>query len=360
MEWLLFAAALLVAFSNGANDNFKGFATVWGSQTLSYRQALGLATLATGAGSFVSLTLAGALVKQFSGAGLVPDAVVGAPLFVLSVAVGAATAVLLATRLGFPVSTTHALIGGLIGAGLAQAGGQVHMDRLASSFLLPLLLSPVLAAVLGIAVHRLTRRRPAPVDCACLVAAQPTPVTAAPIALPAARLMMPVVVLATDAQCDRLPTQARVSVPRTLDKLHIVSAASICFARAVNDTPKLTALLMAAHLANARVSVAMMAATMLLGGLLLSRRVAENMSRRVTHMDHAQGLAANLITAALVLFASKLGLPVSTTHVSVGSIAGVGASAGTLDRRALRNILLSWIATLPVAAVAAWVVTRLA
>jgi PiT family inorganic phosphate transporter len=62
MEWLLVAAALLVAFSNGANDNFKGFATVWGSQTLSYRQALGLATLATAAGSVASLTLANALV----------------------------------------------------------------------------------------------------------------------------------------------------------------------------------------------------------------------------------------------------------------------------------------------------------
>ena len=360
MEWLLFAAALLVAFGNGANDNFKGFATVWGSQTLSYRQALGLATLATAAGSLVSLTLADALVKQFSGAGLVPAAVAAAPPFILGVAVGAAAAVLLATRLGFPVSTTHALIGGLIGAGLAQAGGQLQVDRLAGSFVLPLLLSPVLAAGLGIAVHRLMRRRPARVDCACLVAAPPAPLTVGAIALPAAGALMPSVVLATDAQCDRIPTQARVSVPRSLDRLHILSAMSICFARAVNDTPKLTALLVAAQLANARVSVALAAAAMLIGGLLFSRRVAETMSRRVATMDHAQGLAANLITAALVLFASKFGLPVSTTHVSVGSIGGVGASAGTLDRRALRNVLLSWIATLPVAAVAAWVVARLA
>lgn len=66
------------------------------------------------------------------------------------------------------------------------------------------------------------------------------------------------------------------------------------------------------------------------------------MSQRVTRMDHTQGLSANLITAVLVLFASKLGLPVSTTHVSVGAIAGVGANAGTLDWVALRNILLSW------------------
>jgi len=69
----------------------------------------------------------------------------------------------------------------------------------------------------------------------------------------------------------------------------------------------------------------------------------------VTRMDHAQGLAANLITAILVLLASKLGMPVSTTHVAVGSIAGVGASAKTLDWHALRNVLLSWVATLPLA-----------
>lgn len=67
-----------------------------------------------------------------------------------------------------------------------------------------------------------------------------------------------------------------------------------------------------------------------------------------------QGLAANLITATLVVFASKFGLPVSTTHVSFGAIAGVGARAHTLDWAALRNVLLSWVTTLPLAAVVAW------
>jgi hypothetical protein len=123
--------------------------------------------------------------------------------------------------------------------------------------------------------------------------------------------------------------------------------------------PRLTALLIAAPLLNAGASVALIAVAMAIGGVIFARKVAETMSQRVTRMDHAQGLAANLITAGLVLFASKLGLPVSTTHVAVGSIGGVGASAGTLDRQALRNILLSWIATLPVAACAAWLVSRL-
>jgi inorganic phosphate transporter, PiT family len=77
MTALLVLSAMLLSFSNGANDNFKGFATVWGSGTLSYRRALTLATIATLAGSLVSLLLASTLVQQFSGKGLVSSAVVG-------------------------------------------------------------------------------------------------------------------------------------------------------------------------------------------------------------------------------------------------------------------------------------------
>lgn len=69
MLWLLVPAALFLAFSNGANDNFKGFATVWGTETLSYRFALSLATLATLAGSVASVLLSGELLQSFSGAG---------------------------------------------------------------------------------------------------------------------------------------------------------------------------------------------------------------------------------------------------------------------------------------------------
>lgn len=353
MEWLLVAIALFVAFSNGANDNFKGFATVWGTDTLTYRQALALATIATLAGSLLSLVLAESLLQQFSGKGLVPNAVVSSPLFIIGVAGGAAATVFLATRLALPVSTTHALIGGLIGAGFAQNGGEVHLDKLANAFLLPLLVSPVLAAIFGMLAYRLLRLRPATSDCACLVA--PASMAAADGAL-VHQLSIPSIVLAPDSACEGLQTRVKVSVSRSMDRLHILSAMSICFARGLNDTPKLAALLLAAHMLDARLSNVLIAAVMGLGGLLLARRVAETMSLRVTRMDHAQGLAANLITATLVVFASKLGLPVSTTHVSVGAIAGVGASARTLDWHALRNVALSWVATLPLAAGIAWMV----
>lgn len=142
-------------------------------------------------------------------------------------------------------------------------------------------------------------------------------------------------------------------------RLHILSAGLICFARAVNDTPKLAALLVAAHLLQAQVSIGRIAGMMALGGLVFARRVAETMSRRVTRIDPTQGLSANLITATPVLGASQFGLPVSTTHVSVGAIIGVGAGADTLNWGELRNVLLSWVATLPMAAGIAWLALNL-
>ncbi|OGA95426.1 MAG: hypothetical protein A3E79_12220 [Burkholderiales bacterium RIFCSPHIGHO2_12_FULL_61_11] len=352
MEYLLIAVALFLAFGNGANDNFKGFATVWGSESLGYRQALLLATLATLAGSLLSLFLASGLAQQFSGKGLLPQAIVSAPQFILSVGIGAALTVIIATRVGLPISTTHALIGGLIGAGWAASPDEVQFTQLGNSFLLPLLFSPVVAALLGLVAYRLLRLRPTAKDCACVLPPQ------AGLALPGGTLLSlatPQLLIADDATCDRLAQpRARFSIARVQDHLHILSAGLICFARAVNDTPKLAALLVAAHLLQAQLSIALIAVVMALGGLLFARRVAETMSRRVTRMDPTQGLSANLITATLVLGASQFGLPVSTTHVSVGAIIGVGAGADTLNWGALRNVLLSWVATLPMAAGFAW------
>ncbi len=89
---------------------------------------------------------------------------------------------------------------------------------------------------------------------------------------------------------------------------------------------------------------------MALGGLINARRVAETMSHKITELSHGQGLAANLSTALLVVFASKFGMPVSTTHVSVGSLFGIGLSSGQAHYRMIGTILLSWLLTLPCAA----------
>jgi PiT family inorganic phosphate transporter len=264
---------------------------------------------------------------------------------------------MIATRAGLPISTTHALIGGLIGAGLAASPGEVQFGKLWNTFLLPLLLSPALAASMGVVAYRLLRLRPEKKDCACVVvsAGNPVPGAIASIGVAAPRL-----IISEDATCDRLAAPAaRLSIAHILDRLHIFSAGLICFARGVNDTPKLAAMLIASHLVNAEVSALLIAAVMAAGGLLFAGHVAATMSRRITRMDHTQGVAANLITAALVLCASQLGVPVSTTHVSVGSIAGVGAGADALNGDMLRSVLLSWIATLPMAAGIAWIALKI-
>jgi PiT family inorganic phosphate transporter len=89
---------------------------------------------------------------------------------------------------------------------------------------------------------------------------------------------------------------------------------------------------------------------MAVGGLLSARRVAETMSHRITEMNHGQGFSANLATGLLVTAATLFGMPVSTTHVSVGSLFGIGLTNGTADLRVVRNIALSWLLTLPCAA----------
>ena len=202
-------------------------------------------------------------------------------------------------------------------------------------------------------------RRP-DADCACVIAPAPALGAQGDGGLALASVAVspaPTFVLADDAHCRRQPGLiARLALPDLADRAHVLSAAAICFARGVNDTPKLAALLLAGQVMAAPTAVILIAAVMAAGGLIYARRVAETMSRRVTRLDHGQGLAANLITTVLVLLASKFGLPVSTTHVSVGSIAGVGAAAGTLDRTTVRNIALAWAVTLPMAAALAWLI----
>ncbi len=363
MEFALIAIALFLAFNNGANDNFKGFATVWGSDTLNYRQALILATIATLAGSMASWLLANTLLQQFSGKGLVPDAIASTQVFIFSVACAAALTVFLATKLGLPISTTHALIGGLVGAGLGQAGGSVDTTKLAQTFFVPLLLSPLLAATLGLVLYKLVSLRKVKNDCLCVVDGAPalalSPTAASAATAFAPNMGMPRVVLSDSASCDTIATQARFSITGWMKHVHIASAATICFARALNDTPKLAALLVAAQFTHQKLPIALVGLFMAIGGLIFAKKVAHTMSQKVTRLDDAQGLTANLITTTLVILASKFGLPVSTTHVSVGAIAGVGASAGTLNWSALRSILLSWVATLPLAMAIAWTVSKL-
>ncbi|MCH7632869.1 MAG: inorganic phosphate transporter, partial [Planctomycetes bacterium] len=99
---VLIVVVFFLAWSNGANDNFKGVATLYGSRTLGFRQSLWLATVMTVAGSLLSLLLASALAKAFSGKGLVPDELAGTSEVLISVGSAAALTIMLATVIGMP------------------------------------------------------------------------------------------------------------------------------------------------------------------------------------------------------------------------------------------------------------------
>jgi PiT family inorganic phosphate transporter len=138
---------------------------------------------------------------------------------------------------------------------------------------------------------------------------------------------------------------------RLRDSLHLCSAGAVCFARGLNDTPKIAALLLLAPGFAMQWIIMTVALAMLLGSLFNSRRVAETMSHKITPLTHDQGVSANLVTALLVIFASKFGMPVSTTHVSVGSLFGIGWVSGKANTDVIASIALSWLLTLPCAAI---------
>ena len=356
---VLCLAALLLAYANGANDNFKGFATIWGSGEASYKSALCLASLTTAAGAIASLYIADGLAANFSGRGLVPNELAGTAPFLFAVALGAGLTVLLATRLGLPISTTHAIIGALLGAGIAARGLDMNFGWLGGTFLLPLLVSPVLSAVLAMALYWIVVRivpeqtLSSTGVCICEAPSQlaHTAGAAAVVALPSDRALY----IGTSLDCRNAGATplASASALSGIRGLHFLSAGTICFARAVNDTPKLTALLLASRVAGLEASFWVLGAAMVAGGWLNGRRVAETMSRKIAPLAHEQGLVANLVTSGLVLSASAFALPVSTTHVSVGSISGTGIVTGKINRAEIGKIVLSWVVTLPIAALLA-------
>jgi PiT family inorganic phosphate transporter len=348
---------LLLAYGNGANDNFKGVATLLGSGTVSYRGALIWATVTTGLGSLTALVVARQLLSAFSGKGLVPAHVVADPVFPAAVALAAGLTVLAATRLGFPISTTHSLIGGLVGAGLVLAPGGVDAASLSSSFVLPLLFSPFIAVAIAALLYpplRYARRRLGVTRETCVCIGDDV-VAVVPGSVSTDRAVG-VLRLQTLKVADKATCQVRysgsvmgISAHRMLDAAHFLTAGAVSFARGLNDTPKIAALLLVGQIVAPGVAIAGVAVFMAVGGIVSARRVASTMSHRVTDMNAGQGFTANLVTAVLVIVASRFGMPVSTTHVSCGSLFGIGAVTRQAHWGTIGRIALAWLITLPLA-----------
>jgi len=162
---------------------------------------------------------------------------------------------------------------------------------------------------------------------------------------------VPVLYTGTTLSCrDRYTgTICGVRAQSVVNTVHVLSGGMVCFARAVNDTPKIAALLIVAGSSVAGWRLAFIAVAMILGGLVHSRGIARTMGERITEMNTGQGTTANVLTSTLVLAASIFALPVSTTHVSCSSIFAIGLLRGAPRWSTIGSILLTWLVTLPLA-----------
>ena len=344
---LIFTLVLALAWANGANDIAKGIATLVGNGSTNAKKAVLWGTAWTILGGLAAIIWGSALVKNFSSGYLAPEFQVTLA-FVASTLIGAAGWVVFATRFALPVSTTHALLGGLIGAALVNAGADgLRTAAVTNKALLPLLVSPLIAillcAVLLMIMRMVAKKVPAWVPGCC----DHDEWRKNPFA------------------CASANNQLRPSVTteRVWTAMHWISSGSTSFARGLNDVPKIAAfLILVMSLAPGSFEtldslgktwpIILVAFVMGMGSLWGGFRVLSLLAHRITPLDASSGLIANAGTSMLVLIASPFGLPVSTTHVSTGALMGVRWTNKLKPQRAdaLKLVLFGWVITLPVAA----------
>ena len=372
-------AATLLGFANGSNDVSKAIATLTGAGVTTYRRALVWGAIWTGIGAGLSMWLAKALLRTFVSGWFAKGTHVPATL-AIAVGVGAIAWVLLATKTGLPVSTTHALAGAIIGLGavtLGDLGDAANRDVLAfavclhareehspahrdrdlhdrrTHHLLPLLarlVDPSRELTLCVAVKQPALSLQGAGNVLSYQGLDAQPAGSATLRGPGA---------AAAEICVYLPTFVKLNANR----LHWLSSAGIAFTRALNDTPKMVAIVAMAALAEGfnlaglkSLTFGGVALAMTLGSLT-GHVVARRMGEKVCCLTEVDGFIANLVTAGLVGAAANLGLPVSTTHVSNGAIVGVGLRRGAreVSWKTVRDFVLAWVVTLPAGALLALV-----
>jgi inorganic phosphate transporter, PiT family len=314
---LIAILVLAVAFDyiNGFHDTANAIATSVSTRALKPEYAIVLSATANFVGA-----LTGTAVAQTIASGLVnplPDPGTGVDpnqLAVMGALIGAIVWNVVTWRLGIPSSSSHALIGGLIGASLAGGGLQaIQGAGVVGKVILPLVSSPIAGFAL------------------------------------AYTLMALIYWLFRSGQPHRLNTRFR--------RLQVLSAAYMAFSHGSNDAQKtmgiMTLALFSAGIIGTRevpLAVILLAASAIsLGTAAGGWRIIRTMGQKVVKLDPVHGFAAETTAATVILGASHFGMPVSTTHVIASAILGVG----TVDRpKAVRwgiagNIVIAWVLTLP-------------
>ncbi len=318
------ALAVIFDYINGVHDTANAIATSVATRALSPR----LAVLMAAAFNFIG-AFAGTAVAKTIGAGLVNDATTTQAIVAASL-IGAIAWNLITWRLGLPSSSSHALIGGLIGATIVGAGlDQLKPDGIWSKVIVPLITSPILGFLLALS------------------------------------LMVALYWIFQRA--------ARRPLARGFRRLQVFSAGYMAFAHGSNDAQKtmgiITLSLFTAGVIPTNTVpwevIGLAASAISLGTAVGGWRIMHTMGNKVVELEPIHGFAAEATGASVIFGAATLGMPVSTTHVISSAIMGVGSSKGTGGVRwgVARDILTAWVLTLPAAALMgalAWFVLDLA
>ena len=312
---LTIGVALVFDFWNGVNDSANSIATVVSTRVLPPTIAVAWAAWWNFAAAFGF----GVSVAETVGRGIIETAVVDEPMILAALA-GAILVVVSATRFGLPVSSSHALIGGLVGAGITKAG----LDAVLFDGLLRVLIFIALAPVLGMVIS------------------------------------YGLMVLSSRAarRASLAPTAG------TFKRLQLMSAAGYSLGHGTNDAQKtmgiIAVLLFTGGLLGDNFFVPVWVilaahASIALGTLVGGRRVIKTLGMRVTKLKPIGGFSAETAGAAILIGTALGGIPVSTTHTITGSIIGVGAVKRLSSIRwvVARRIGWAWVATIPLSIVVA-------
>jgi PiT family inorganic phosphate transporter len=322
--WIVVVTALAFDFTNGFHDTANAVATSISTRAMAPRVAVTIAAALNFVGAFLSLAVAATIAS-----GIV-DAEVITPQIVFAGLIGAIAWNLATWYFGLPSSSSHALIGGVVGAAFAAEGAKaVYGDGLLEKVVIPALVAPVLAMVAaGIAiliVYRIVGRQHPGV------------------------------------------------VSRGFRLGQLISGSLFSLSHGTNDAQKTMGIMFLALVASGNLQptddvptwVIVSAATAIAAGTYVGGwRIIRTMGSRIIKMDPAQGFAAQGVGAAVILSASHVGFPLSTTHVMSGGIMGAGAAKRFSAVRwgVAGNIVVAWVLTLPAAAVvggATYGITRL-
>ncbi|MBW2279654.1 MAG: inorganic phosphate transporter [Deltaproteobacteria bacterium] len=381
-----------MAYAIGANDVANAMGTSVGSRSMTLVQAVIVAAIF----EFLGAWLVGGHVTRTIRGGILDPVVTAASLETLKLGMLAAltsagTWLIIASRLGWPVSTTHSIVGAIAGFGIVAFGPEAvegaKLLRIVSSWLISPLISGTIAFLIIVQIRRsilnhedpiARMRRWAPAYGFAVVLAiglitllKGLKNLHLDFSLPAAIALSCGLGLVGAALTRFFVNRIRVdpeaerdfhfaTVERMFGRLQILSACAIAFAHGSNDVANAIAPVAAILSAESGVLEATAPVPpwlLLLGGAgivvglsTLGYRVMATIGERITELTPSRGYAATFAAAITIGVASRMGLPISTTHTLVGAVLGVGLARGigALDYRVVGTIAVSWIVTIPV------------